>query len=116
MKTNEQIIERWSKTGMLDGLPEDRKEMVATSFEFLLNYLVENDISNNGDIESLSFPIIRRIGAVVDITTDDIENIVQEIKEQYYEYNTFDEELYENDKELAFCTEFSEKKINEMKK
>ena len=116
MKTNEQIIERWSKTEMLDGLPEDRKEMVATSFEYLLNFLMKNDISDNGDIESLSFPIIRRITGVIDITNDDIKNIVKEINEQYYEYNTFDEKLYENDKELAFCTEFSEKKINEMKK
>jgi len=116
-KSKENPLKRWKRIGLLKDLPENRMEMMANSFEYLLNLLeeIEEKKPSNGDANSIAFPIIRRIGGVIDITNNDIVNIVKEINEQYKDYNTFDEKLYGDDKELAFCTEYSEKKIKELK-
>lgn len=59
----EQIMERWSEYGFLEGLDGLNKENMATLFENQATSLITEatDTSSNGSFETVVFPIIRRV-------------------------------------------------------
>ena len=72
MKTN---LEKWEATGLLVELPEDKKIKIAHWFQYALDKLLADETVDR-NAETLVFPIIRKIAMVVDITTDDIDQIM----------------------------------------
>ncbi len=76
-KTN---LEKWEATGLLVELTEDRKMKIADWFEYALQKIGDIDLD---DTKMVIFPIIRRVGVVVDITYDDIDKIITYVNETF---------------------------------
>lgn len=60
---HEQIITRWDKLGLTEGLKGHAKETVATLFENQAKHLIKEATAsdNSGSFETVVFPLIRRI-------------------------------------------------------
>jgi hypothetical protein len=72
-------VERWTEIGIMDGVPEDRKEAVANGFEFAYKFLMERENSNpdaDTQFETISFPIIRRIVEKIDLSETELLEII----------------------------------------
>jgi hypothetical protein len=81
--TGETVQQRWERIGMLEYVPENKKERVANAFELILQTLKKRENSNEQDIsgitsqyETVPFPIIRRILMKIDINDDEILEII----------------------------------------
>jgi len=55
----EKTIERWSKSGLLEGLDGNIKENVAQLFENQLAHMI-NESGDTSQFDKINFPIIRR--------------------------------------------------------
>ena len=62
-RIRKQIVERWDKIGMIDGLKGAVKENIATLIEKQAKSLLSEatDSNNSGSFETVVFPIIRRV-------------------------------------------------------
>lgn len=83
--TGETVQQRWERIGMLEYVPEDRKEKVANAFELILETLKKRENSKEQDIsgitsqyETVPFPIIQRILMKTDINEDEILGIIND--------------------------------------
>lgn len=88
-------VERWTEIGIMDGVPEDRKEAVANGFEFAYKFLMERENSNpdaDTQFEIISFQIIRRIVEKIDLSEAELLEIINycntEGKDMIFEYGT----------------------------
>ena len=56
------VLERWNDLGFLEGLTDERKRDCALKMEELaLYFMVEGTDVSNGHLQTISFPILRRI-------------------------------------------------------
>ena len=55
------VVKRWSDLGFLEGLSDERKRDCALKMEELAIYLLEGREETNGQFDTISFPILRRI-------------------------------------------------------
>jgi hypothetical protein len=105
--------EDWYSTGLLENTPDNRKEITIKWFNYATN--VMNEISSNDEeYETLIYSIITRIIREIDVSSDDIKEIINEVKSKY---NSIDYSLnyFNIDTEAEFTTNYSENKINELK-
>ena len=111
----EEILEKWSNLGFLTGLGYNKKINVANAFEIAAKILItERNITDRyKEIETITFPILRRIFQEVNdeidikIITKNVINILDKLnskKDMFLNLNTFPE----LDVEAEFCAVFSE--------
>ena len=83
MSEIETPLEKWTSIGVLDITPENRKEAVANALEFTYKTLSSNPefftIEGDGQLQTISFPIIARIVNVIDLTEDEILEIITNV-------------------------------------
>ena len=73
---------KWEELGLLDGLHDNRKKDVAKAFTIIYEY-VESNPSTDGQYETLAFPIIRRIVGNIDLTREEIIQVIKESREAF---------------------------------
>jgi hypothetical protein len=85
MKKNK-IYEKWKSLGFLDGLCEKHKIMLANAFEYMANKLLIDSNKRkrkfNDDVDSLAFPILRRIittNPLNDLTNDLVDDLLDKL-------------------------------------
>ena len=64
-KFKEYTREKWEELGLLAELPEDRKEMVVSCYNIVMDWLAKDD-SHEEEIEALILPVFYRIAKIVD--------------------------------------------------
>jgi len=113
----------WEKIGLLDNVPEDKKNYFNNAFDFTLNYLLsDHELSNDGTPETLIFPIIRRIGIEYEISNDEIIEMINELPEKYKDFqdNILPHIMLHSystiDAEAEFGSLYVENKIKELNK
>jgi hypothetical protein len=112
METKEKYSQKeWENFGLLNKIPDNRKSKITRYFNYLLKIL-KCDV--NDDIEPLMFTIIRKIGIEVDITNNDINQIIIEARKAYINKHE-SEYVYALSMKCEFTNEFCENKINEFK-
>ncbi|MFA5433798.1 MAG: hypothetical protein WC319_13160 [Candidatus Paceibacterota bacterium] len=116
MKKNDLINttnDDWYSTGLLGNIPDDRKEITIRWFNYATNVMKEIS-SNDEPYETLIYSIITRIVKEIHVSSDDIKEIINEVKSKYgsIDYSS----SYNNiDAEAEFTANYSENKINEFK-
>jgi len=108
--------EQWEKIGLLDTLPKERKDMAVKAFNAAIKFLTENETEEHKPFETVGFPVLIRIIREVDLSAEEVPQILQEVAVamEEYDYNKFNG-FYSIDVEMEFVVEFSEKKIEELK-
>ena len=109
--------EKWEQIGLLEGVPEDRKNMAVESMNFAMNWLSHlNDNSDEdiSEIETITLPVILRIALQIDLTKAEVLECCKELRQQW---SKFDRTRFQGniDPEAAFCKSFAEMKINQYK-
>lgn len=105
-------LENWENLGLLVKTPETKKVFVANALELLLshlNYVYKKE--QDGNFETLIFPIFTRIGNEIEFSINELFTIIDEVREgvndlEYSEYI---------DVEACFVEKYCENKINELK-
>lgn len=80
--TNDDIIKKWKKSGLLDYLDDDKYVLMANAFEIMLKHLLKLEDLNIYDLPNAKvtiFPILRRILSKIDAEMNDLDNLVLEI-------------------------------------
>jgi hypothetical protein len=75
-------LEKWTNIGVLEFTPDDRKEAVANALEFAYKILIEkqnNDVNFDAQLETIPFPIISRIVREIDLTEEEILEIIKTV-------------------------------------
>ena len=119
--------ERWERLGLLEGLIDEQREKVANALEYTLKFL--NNKKNHkpilsGDFETLIFPTIYRIVSKVDLTKDNIIDLINQCKSEYDDFNNAENKVLflktkfnitpiSEDYEAEFCAAFSDKIVEE---
>jgi hypothetical protein len=107
-------LEKWEKLGLLVKTPEERKEFVANSLELLIAYLNDKyDENDNGNFQTMIFPIFTKIGNEVDFGINDFFTIMNEVSLGLL--NLKHDENSDVDEEAIFCNEYSKNKIKKFK-
>ena len=75
--------EQWEKIGLLDGISEDRKEIVSHAMTLAFNW-IDSQPKPEQDIpgfqpETLPLEVVRRITMSVDLTDEEILKICEEV-------------------------------------
>jgi len=118
-------LERWEKIGLLEGIIDERKEKVANALEYVLKFLKnkKNHIPTiTGDFETMIFPTIYRIVREIDITEEELVDIIHKCKNEYDDFSNnenkhsflvekFNITPISEDYEAEFCNAFSNKTI-----
>ena len=118
MKINCKTLKEFEDFGLLQELPEDRKEMAVFCYNIAIKWITDNSLvtSNDkiGEIEPLILPIFYRIAKVVDLTETQVLETCKEFRQSWL---NFDPTKYVNigDPELHFVKSFAEMKINQYK-
>jgi hypothetical protein len=110
------IIKKWSKSGLLNGISNKQQNELSELFEYASNFILNNqkDLDTNTYVP-LIFPIIRRIFIEIKLTNNIIENIINEVKNKYFEFENewqFDMRNFE----MEFVDSYTINKINELRK
>ena len=114
------IIERWEKSGLLEGLDENKSELIANALEIILKHLLERQKENNcSDVngEFQIFPILRRILSNIDVEINELNTLVLDIYSVFIKtsYNLIVEFTKDSslsiDYELEIVTEFCDNYI-----
>lgn len=105
-------LEKWENLGFLAKTPENKKEFVANALELLLAYLnYEFKEEQDGNFETIIFPIITKIGNETEFGINDLFSIIDEVKESINVLEDLDNE----DVMSSFTGKYCENKINEFK-
>lgn len=109
--------EQWEKIGLLDTMPEERKDMAVEAFNAGVKFLTENETEEHKPFETVGFPVLIRIIKEVDLSAEEVPKLFQEVAVamEEYDYNKFNG-FPQIDVEMEFVQEFSFKKIEELKK
>lgn len=133
--TIKEIVEKWDALGYLNGIPEDKREILAINFENMGHYLIyDNEDDTNECFEAIIFNVIRKLASEVPIKFDcrmltkyvlnskckDVQkyvnNDVEKIIEQNKDRGIFDLLNKEKiDLESEICTALSEYLIDKLK-
>jgi hypothetical protein len=114
----EYIKKDWERTGFLEELPEDRKNMVVNCFNLAIKWVTDDALvtgKRQGELETLVLPIMYRIGKFVDLTDAQVMEICKEFRHGWLDFQSEKHEDIE-DPELHFVRAFSEAKIDQYKK
>lgn len=109
---NERLV-KWENLGLLAKTPENRKEFVANSLELLiayLNYVYKEE--QDGNFETIMFPIIARIGNEVEFGINDLFSIIDELKIGITDLN-FESKFV--DVEAIYVPKYCDNKVIELK-
>lgn len=121
-KIKEDVYNRWKMIGLLDGLEEKMARECAECFESMAKYLISESQDEKSnlpeDIETLIFPMIRRIlkdiGSfegtfdaveMVKVYSENLDKIKEELKKRAKEQNLSLEKL---DLQAEICARFSD--------
>lgn len=116
---NKEIISKWEKLGLLNGLEGREKEIIVMAFEELAKQLIDCP-ANPHHVEILSFPIVRRIltnnGNYAKFRETTIKafisKFISDLKVNIVSLNEFGDLFGEYelnlDPEAFFCAEFSD--------
>ena len=109
--------EQWEKIGLLDTIPEERKDMAVTVFNAVITHLTKNETEEHKSFETIAFPILIRILREVDLSVEEAIQMLGEldVAVEKYDFNKFNG-FYDIDVEMEFVVEFAEKKLEELKK
>ena len=109
----EEILEKWSKLGFLNGLEYQKRINVANAFEMAAQKLISEQSDKYSDIEQISFPILRRIFQTIETELD--LNIIEINVFKILEKLNSEKEMFLDinaapgvDIEVAFCQAFSD--------
>ncbi len=108
--------EKWEGIGLLETIPEERKDRVVRVLNIVLKKLLDNETDEHKSMETISFPIFLRIVKEVDVSDEEVIKILGEIEPavENYDFNKFGGFIH-IDTEMEFVHEFSEKKLEELK-
>lgn len=113
MKTNNT---EWEKSGLLQDISEDRKEMITNCFNIAVDWINDIKIADDGErigeIEVLIFPLFYRIAKEVDLDKIQILEVCKEFRHAWYraDMSRYPKSI---DPEAAFLKAFAEMKINQ---
>lgn len=109
---NSELIEKWDKIGLLHGLDRmnDRAKCAAL-FELALQYMLSLSYSD-GHVETVLFPVLRRLYKYITPTKDNIKKLYKELY-SYYDKNKLRYEFYRGftnmDVDVELLNEFCDK-------
>ena len=120
-KFKEYTREKWEELGLLEQLPEDRKEMTVFCYNIVIKWITDDNITSNhkiGEIEPLILPIFYRIAKIVDLTEEQVLKTCKEFRQAWLDFDPSQLINVNNvtDPELHFVKSFAEEKINQYKK
>ncbi len=89
--SKEELVEKWSETGLLDGLSEDKKVLSSNLFESMAKHILSLDKSEyeQNDVASITLPIIYRIVN----NGGDIDSVIDLYNDITNFFNTHEEEV-----------------------
>jgi hypothetical protein len=108
-------IEQWEKLGLLENIPIERKPQVVNALNVALEYLLEKEKDGDKEeFETLPFPVLIRITKEIDLTNDQVLEIVNDcrLKFKEYDFNKFNN--FGMDYESFFTVEYADDKIKEL--
>ena len=110
-KSLEEITEIWNLSGLLDGLPEHKKVIVAFTLERVALFLIKNPSKYEG-ISTVIFPITRRVlcNPKVCVSSFSISNFIKKVENGFEKFNIEfpSYNFYTGlDQEATFCVEFA---------
>mgnify|MGYP001327103479 CR=1 FL=1 len=112
---------QWEAIGLLEGISEDRKDVVAHALTVAFNWVDKKHNEQNQDKfqhEILPIEVIHRIAKVIDLTDEEILKICEEINpaRDGYDFNKFNYVGGNTiDYEAEFIAEFCDEKIEQYK-
>jgi hypothetical protein len=110
-------LKEWEDFGLLEQLPEDRKEMVVSCYNIAIKWLTNTRINSNDRIIELILPLFYRIAKVVDLTEIETLETCKEFRQSWITRDSKEEKshYYGIDFETMFVARFAEMKINQIK-
>lgn len=116
MKENESI-KKWQESGLLEGLSDEFKAIVAQQLQITENEITKDTFKNK--LSVLAFPITRRIGQKVGNELD-VPHMLNKLQEMYNKEGWIMETSLnqipkkgDSDPEVMFCSTFCENYYNE---
>ena len=106
--------EKWEELGLLAELPEDRKEMVVSCYNIVMDWLTKDD-THKEEIEELLLPTFYRITKIINLTEAQVLETCKEFGQSWLGFDST-ELLNVDDPELHYVASFAEEKINQYKK
>lgn len=107
-------IKDWEKMGLLVGIHKDKQNYASNVFNFVLNNLtLLESFSDDKNQNNLIFSVVHRIIKDVVLTKNDIKMIMREVRKEYKQENY--ECMTTIDCEAQFISEYSERKIKELR-
>ena len=112
---------QWEAIGILEGIPEDRKDVVAHALTVAFNCVDKKHNKQNQNkfqYEVLPIEVIRRIVKEINLTDEEILKICEEVHpaRDGYDFNKFNYVGGSTiDYEAEFIAEFSDEKIKQYK-
>jgi len=112
--------EKWEEIGVLVGIPEDRKDVVAYAMTVAFNWIEERNKEADAKFqhEVLPIEVVNRIARTIDLTDEEILKICEEVHpaRDGYDFNKFNYVGGNTiDCEAEFVGEFCDKKIEQLK-
>lgn len=111
-------VKEWEDYGLLQEIPEDRKEMVVSCFNIATKWLMEGSLVSSerqGEIETLMLPLFYRIAKFVDLTEMQVLEICKEFRQSWLQHAVGERYPEFVDPEAEFLRAFAEMKINQYK-
>jgi hypothetical protein len=111
--------EQWENIGLLEGVSEDRKEMVSHAMTLAFNW-IDSQPKPEQDIPGYQHEIYpleaaRRVAMSIDLTDEEILEICKEVGPARDKFDFGQFIGYSLDAECEFQFDFCEKKIEELK-
>jgi len=107
---------KWEEIGVLVGIPEYRKDIVAYAMTVAFNWIEQN--MSGCQHEVLPIEVVNRIARTIDLTDEQILEICKEVHPAHdgYDFNKFNYVGGNTiDYEAEFVGEFCDKKIEQLK-
>jgi hypothetical protein len=79
--TDKELINKWTRSGLLESIPEDEKIRYASSYETAARYLTILGAYN--EVQALIFPLLYRLLRINKLI--DIVEIIDDVIEKYYD-------------------------------
>lgn len=111
---NKEVMKKWERYGMLDGLPECSKIKLVDTYEFTLRYLTISEamgIKHHENLSVMIFPVLRRLIQ----NNEDINFAIDQIQMIIYKLNAFIEsdeyKASKSDLSMIMCDEDSDAEL-----
>ena len=112
--------EDWERIGLLEGVSEDRKEMVSHAMTKAFNWIDQKSDKSEQDIpgfqhEVLPLEVVRRIAISIDLTDREIIQICEDVGPAHDKYDFSQFGGYDITAECEFQFTYCDGKIEELK-